>query len=93
MRYTIPFVEKSQRRTEKIPLCEIPHDTGQGGEPIAYFKTDTTEYPCVTQKDRGISIGVDIFKETGYLLSGHLDFIRPSLDKTMQKESGIKTCC
>ena len=75
---------------EKIPVCEIPHDTGTGNEVIAYFETDTTRYPCVTRKDQGVSIGIDIFKETGYLLSGHLDAIRPSLDSTTQKELASK---
>jgi hypothetical protein len=74
----------------KIPICEIPWDTGPGDEVIAYFENSTSRYPCVTRKDHGVSIGIDIFKETRYLLSGHLDSVRPSLDKTTQKELASK---
>lgn len=75
---------------EKIPLCEIPRDTGPGDEVIAYFENGTTTYPCVTRTMQSIIIGIDIFKETGYLLSGHLDTIRPSLDSTIKKELASK---
>jgi hypothetical protein len=77
---------------DKIPLCEIPADTGPGDEIIAHFETETARYPCVTRNDHGFSIGVDIFKETGYQLSGHLDPIRPSLDSTGKKEAASKPC-
>lgn len=75
---------------EKIPLCENPIDTGTVDEVIAYFENGTTRYPCVTRTKQGITIGIDIFKETGYLLSGHLDTIRPSLDSTIKKELASK---
>jgi peptidoglycan/xylan/chitin deacetylase (PgdA/CDA1 family) len=70
----------------KIPICEIPLDIGLGEEVIAYFENGTTKFPCVTRTKQGITIGIDIFKETGYLLSGHLDVIRPSLNGSTQKE-------
>ena len=83
-------MEKFPLQSEKIPVCEIPRDTGPGDEVIAYFENGTTRYPCVTRTKQGITIGIDIFKETGYLLSGHLDVIRPSLDSTPQKELASK---
>jgi hypothetical protein len=73
-------------QSDRIPVCEIPRDTGPGDEVIAYFENGTTRYPCVTRTKEGITIGIDIFRETGYLLSGHLDAIRPSLDNTTQKD-------
>jgi hypothetical protein len=75
---------------DKIPVCEIPHDTGHGNKGIAHFESDSILYPCVTRKDHGLSIGIDIFKETGYLLAGHLDALRPSLDNTTKKELASK---
>jgi hypothetical protein len=75
---------------DKIPVCEIPHDTGSGNEEIAHFESKSDLYPCVTRNDRGVSIGIDIFKETGYLLSGHLDSIRPSFDSEEKKELASK---
>jgi hypothetical protein len=78
--------------TEKdtIPLCEIPQDTGSGSGVIAWFENDLTRFPCITRNELGVTIGIDIFRETGYLLSGHLDSIRPSLDITSQKELAAK---
>jgi hypothetical protein len=81
---------KISLQSDTIPVCEIPRDTGPGEEMIAYFENGTTRYPCVTQTKQGITIGIDIFKETGYLLSGHLDVIHPSLDTTTQKELASK---
>jgi len=77
-------------QSETIPICEIPRNTGPGDEVIAYFENGTTRYPCVTRTKQGFTIGIDIFKETGYLLSGHLDAIRPSLDSTTQKDLASK---
>ena len=76
--------------SDEIPVCEIPRDTGSGDEVIAHFNNNTIRYPCVTRTNRGISIGIDIFKETGYLLSGHLDAIRPSLNSSLQEELASK---
>ena len=81
---------KVSTSSELIPVCEIPRDTGSGDEVIAYFEDGTTRYPCVTRTKEGIIIGIDIFKETGYLLSGHLDMIRPSLNNTTKKELAAK---
>jgi hypothetical protein len=76
--------------SEKIPLCEIPRDTGSGTEIIAYFEDGAARYPCITRTEQGFTIGIDIFKESGYLLSGHLDAVRPSLDQSTQKELASK---
>jgi hypothetical protein len=67
-------------KNEKIPVCETPHDTGPGQDIRACFETADTRYPCVTGYCGGITIGIDIFQETGFLLSGHLDRIRDTLD-------------
>jgi len=77
---------KVSSQSEKIPLCEIPADTGLLDEVIAYFENDTTRYPCVSRSKQSIIIGIDIFKETGYLLSGHLDTVRPSLDALAKQD-------
>jgi hypothetical protein len=77
-------------QSDTIPICEIPRDTGPGDEVIAYFENGVSRYPCVTRTKEGITLGIDIFKEIGYLLSGHLDTIRPSLDITTQKELAAK---
>jgi hypothetical protein len=61
-------------------------DTGTVGEVIAYFENKTTRYPCVSRTKQGILIGIDIFKETGYLLSGHLDYLRSSVDAPFRRE-------
>jgi hypothetical protein len=81
---------KISLQSDKIPVCEIPGNTGPGDEVIAYFENGTTRYPCITRTKQGFTIGIDIFKETGHLLSGHLDAIRPSLDSTTQKELAAK---
>jgi hypothetical protein len=75
---------------EKIPLCEIPHDTGSGTETIAYFETAEHQVPCLTRHEGGITLGIDIFKETGYLLSGHLDTLRDTLDATTRRDIAAK---
>ena len=71
---------------EKIPLCEKPHDTGYGEEVIANFENADIRYPCITRKNYGYSIGVDIFSETGHLLAGHLDSLQPSPDSIVKTE-------
>jgi len=78
-------------KTEKIPVCEIPHDQGSGcGDVLAYFDNGRTRHPCVTRTERGISIGADIFRETGYLLSGHLDTIWPTLGNQQKNDLAVK---
>jgi hypothetical protein len=75
---------------ENIPLCENPFNTGAGKEVVVDFESGETRYPCVTRTDEGYTIGIDIFKETGYLLSGHLDSLRPSLDSNIKKALASK---
>ena len=62
-------------------ICETAHETGNGNGVIAVFDNGTRKYPCMTRKDRGIEIGIDIFKETGHILSGHPDRIRSVLSE------------
>jgi hypothetical protein len=71
---------------EKIPICETPRKTGSGLNSHTCFETTNTRYPCITQHGGGIAIGIDIFQETGFLLSGHLDTIRKTLDKEKKGE-------
>ncbi len=73
-----------------IPVSELPKDTGSGEEVLAYFENNTSRYPCITKTNQGIIIGIDIFKESGCLLAGHLDTIRPSLDLLIKKEIASK---
>jgi hypothetical protein len=67
-------------------ICEIPHETGSGNGVIAFFDNGITRYPCITRNDHGIVIGIDIFRETGYILSGHLDRIRSLLSQGKKHE-------
>jgi len=78
------------QQSDTIPVCEIPRDTGPEDEVIAYFENGTTRYPCVTWTKQGFTIGIDIFKETGYILSGHLDAIRSSVSTSAQQELASK---
>jgi hypothetical protein len=64
-----------------IPVCETPRETGEGDEVIAIFESPEKRYPCVTRHKNGIEIGVDIFRETGHILSGHLDRIWDTLEE------------
>lgn len=75
---------------EKIPLWEIPHDTGAGDSTSAFFETAGKRYPCLTPHTGGTDIGIDIFRECGYLLSGHQDRFRGSLDETTKDEINAK---
>jgi len=63
-----------------VAVCEMPENTGHGEKELAFFTSGETNYPCVTRHAGGIDVGVDIFQETGYLLSGHLDRIRAEMD-------------
>lgn len=77
-------------KNETVPLCENPVDTGNADEIFAHFENGTTRYPCVSRTKQGITIGIDIFKETGYLLSGHLDALQPSPDIPSRRELAFK---
>jgi peptidoglycan/xylan/chitin deacetylase (PgdA/CDA1 family) len=75
----------------KINLCENPANTGKGENVNAWFENQTGEkYPSVTRFSDRIEIGVDIFRETGNLLSGHLDRIWDGLDESTKNE--IASC-
>ena len=68
-------------RDTLVPVCEIPDNTGHGDLDLAFFDAAGTNYPCITKNAEGIDIGIDIFQETGYLLSGHYDRIWGNLDE------------
>lgn len=59
----------------KIPIFEIPANAGEKGVPISYYQSGEATYPCITCDDHQISIGFDVFKEVGYLLSGHMEHL------------------
>ena len=65
---------------EEMPVFEIPTNTGEKGRVLAWFRNGGSCYPCITSFEGGIAIGFDLFREVGYLLSGHLDRIWPALD-------------
>ena len=69
-----------------IPVCQVSHNTGYGDEVIASFKDGNFQYPCITRNNGNYSIGIDIFRETGYLISGHLDTMRDSIDQSLKNE-------
>jgi hypothetical protein len=68
-----------------VPICQIPAETGSEDEVLAFFDQGTNRYPCFTREKEGYFLGLDIFKETGYILSGHYDSIRDSLDTTTRR--------
>jgi len=68
-------------RDTLVSVCEIPDTTGPGEKDLAFFTAEGTNYPCITKIAEGIDIGIDIFQETGYLLSGHYDRIWGTLDE------------
>jgi len=72
-----------------IPVCQVPQDTGQGDRVLAVYDDGQTRYPCVTKKDGVYLIGIDIFRETGKILSGHLDAIRGGLEPAMRDELAV----
>lgn len=69
----------------EIPICQVPAETASDGEIGAFFEQGTTRYPCITRKKEGYFLGIDIFKETGHILSGHYDDIRDSFDTATRR--------
>lgn len=56
------------------PLLQVPSDTHEEGDRcIAEFRSEGGNYPCISGSGSGISIGFDLFRLTGTLLSGSLD--------------------
>ncbi|HEU20239.1 MAG TPA: hypothetical protein ENO00_12840 [Deltaproteobacteria bacterium] len=59
---------------QEYPLFQVPVDTHDSGNRcMAEFRSGSRKYPCISGSGSGISIGFDIFRLTGSLLSGHLD--------------------
>jgi len=63
-----------------VPICQIPAETVSDGDIIAFFEQGTIRYPCITRNKDGNFMGIDIFNETGHILSGLYDGLRDSLD-------------
>lgn len=62
-------------------VFETPDDTGTAGECMAVFDGGSGKYPCATLGKDSAGIGIDLFSETGYFLSGHPDKTWPLLDE------------
>ena len=63
-------------KEEKIPIFEKPSELDSTECVLAMFYSNIGEkYPCVTLNGNFINFSFDIFKEVGYILSGHLERI------------------
>ena len=69
----------------EVPISQIPAETVSDGDVIGFFVQGATRYPCFTRNKDGYFLGIDIFKETGHVLSGHYDVIRDSLDAASRR--------
>jgi peptidoglycan/xylan/chitin deacetylase (PgdA/CDA1 family) len=65
----------------EAPIFETPNNTGEGGKIFGFFEKDGEKFPCITFTQNTITIGFDIFREIGYLLSGHIESIRNDLSQ------------
>ena len=83
-------MEKSQHHQKKFPCVRFPMIRDREKRYVHILKILPPGIPVSPEKMHGISIGIDIFRETGYLLSGHLDAIRHSLDSSTKQELASK---
>ena len=65
---------------EQIPLFERPIRTESNASPLAMYHNNDESYPCAAYMSNKIVIGFDVFKEIGYILSGHLEHIYNKVD-------------
>ncbi|MDD1669985.1 MAG: polysaccharide deacetylase family protein [Methanomicrobiales archaeon] len=70
---------------KEIPVFETPKNTGEKGKVAGWFTGEREEYPCITETEEGIHIGLDIFRETGHLLSGHLERVWKGPDEALKR--------
>ncbi len=70
----------------RIPIFQLPDPVTADGEILAEFEGGDVRYPCIVRTEHGIEIGIDIFSETGHILAGHIDTIRPGLPHDEQEE-------
>jgi hypothetical protein len=70
-----------------VPIFEKPHRIKLKGKTLVKYHNGKEEFPCVVCSDDRIEIGFDIFKEVGYILSGHLE----KLWRKMEVKGKIKT--
>lgn len=63
-----------------LPLFEVPQQLVDVTNPIATFRGDNVSYPCISLEGNRLSIGFDLFREVGHILSGNLEtlFSEPS---------------
>jgi len=71
-------------------LVWIPHETCTEDPVIAYFKNATSGYPCVNPDKAWFYLRDRYFQRDRYLLSGHLDTIRSTLDPSAKKRTRIQ---
>ena len=67
-------------------ICEVPENIDVSDEIIAYYQKNADYFPCIARKAKEVHIGVDIFRETGSILSGHLEGIHASLEKETKRK-------
>ena len=82
-------------KDEKIPIFEKPLELDPTGCILAMFYSSTNEkYPCITLDENCINFSFDVFKEVGYILSGHLEEIWSSNknEKTMIAKIPVVDC-
>jgi len=71
---------------EEKPVFQEPANTGEKEREIAWFRRSGESRPCITATPGGIDIGFDLFRQNGYLLSGHLDRIWPKLEDSQREQ-------
>ncbi|KUG18926.1 hypothetical protein ASZ90_011372 [hydrocarbon metagenome] len=69
----------------EAPVFEIPDNTGDGDEIQGYFEGSGESNPCITLSRNTITIGFDIFREIGFLLSGYMESIWSDLSEIEKK--------
>jgi len=71
----------------KIPLFQIPEETDEPKSTlIAEYESDKKKYSCISRSDNSINFGFDLFKEIGYILSGHHEIIQNETKNQLNKK-------
>lgn len=75
-----------QYKNLKFPLFQIPEETGEPkSASIAEYESDKKKYSCISGSENSINIGFDLFKEIGYILSGHHEIIQRETKDQLNK--------
>ncbi|MDG6218798.1 MAG: hypothetical protein QCI00_05105, partial [Candidatus Thermoplasmatota archaeon] len=69
-----------------LPVFEKPLETDDSGIIVACFENGSEKYPCVSFSDNEVTIGCDIFKNTGYLLSPNFDELVLNYDQKTKEQ-------